>query len=177
MAPIRVKWDPEILAGGFRPSSIFDEAEVSTTTAPVDVVGVQSAAAAVNPAHNLSTGVNALVEGFVDRVVALATNTTASTTMAPVMSSVGVTNISTTASPARNISVGIHKIVAETVRRVVDLNNHSTTSTPATSLTTPSWTTTTPNTILRRAVEKVATRPEVAVEHVRFIFVIIIIEL
>ena len=81
MAPIRVKWDPEVLAAGFRPSSIFDEAEASnitasTITAPVDVVGAQSTAAAAHPAHNVTGVLNALVRETVRQVVAITTNTT-----------------------------------------------------------------------------------------------------
>ena len=83
MAPIKIKWDPEILAAGFRPSSIFDEVEANTTatatdaTATVDVVGVQSAAAAVNPAHNVTV---AAIREAMERVVALVVNTTTSLT-------------------------------------------------------------------------------------------------
>ena len=158
MAPIRVKWDPEILAEGFHPSSIFDEVEANVT---------------------MASTIMAPVVDIVDRVVALVSNTTttplantsiSSTTTAPA----GVVFTGTTASPAANITAGLHKIMAETVRRVVDLTNNSTTSTPAISLTTPSWTITTPSTILKRAVEKVTTRPEVAVEHVSIFYIYVI---
>ena len=130
MAPIRVKWDPEILAGGFHPSSIFDEAEAtvnlaSTTTVPADVV---------------STG--------------------------------------TTVRPAVNITAVLTDLAGEMVRRVADLATNSiTTPIPTTTLTTPSWSTTTPSTILKRAVEKVATRPEVAVEHVSIVYTYVMLKL
>ena len=62
MAPIRIKWDPEILEGGFRPSSIFDEAEAtvnlaSTTMAPVlDIVDAGHVNMKASPAHNINGG-------------------------------------------------------------------------------------------------------------------------
>ena len=83
MAPIKIKWDPEILAGGFRPSSIFDGV-ANNTTAPATIVGVQSAAASVNPAHritgvlspadNTTSGLTILVEEVARRVADLATS-------------------------------------------------------------------------------------------------------
>ena len=82
MAPIRVKWDPEILAAGFRPSSIFDGLEAdnttaSTTTAPViPSVGDQDVAVMASPAKNISTGLATLVEEMARRVADLATNLT-----------------------------------------------------------------------------------------------------
>ena len=86
MAPIRVIWDPEILAGGFHPSSIFDEVEANYTTAPVTPsVGDRDVAVTASPAHNLTVGLNALVKDVVERVVALAVNaTTSGTTTTPI---------------------------------------------------------------------------------------------
>ena len=86
MASIRIKWDPEILADGFVPSSIFDEAEaintmVSTTMVPVGVVNVQSTAAAAHPVHNATAGLSALVEEMVKTVADLATNLTTTSTL------------------------------------------------------------------------------------------------
>ena len=81
MAPIRVKWDPEILAAGFRPSSIFDEV-VDNITAPVTTVpvmpsvGDQDVAVTASPARNISTGLATLVEEMARRVVDIATNIT-----------------------------------------------------------------------------------------------------
>ena len=131
MAPIKIKWDPEILAAGFRPSSIFDEMEagnittVAATDAPatVDVVGVQSAAAAVDPAHNVTV---AAIREAMERVVALVVNSTTTTT----------TPSSTVLAP----------------------------SWTTTTTTTPGWTT--PTTI-QRAVERMASQPEVVVAQVR----------
>ena len=81
MAPIKIQWDPEILAAGFRPSSIFDEAEANTTmastsSAPVDVVGAQSTVATAHPAHNVTGVLNDLAKELAERVVALVVNTT-----------------------------------------------------------------------------------------------------
>ena len=81
MAPIKIKWDPEILAAGFRPSTIFDEMEagnstiVAATDAPatVDVAGVQSAVATVDPVRNVTV---AAIREAMERVVALVVNTT-----------------------------------------------------------------------------------------------------
>ena len=133
MAPIRVIWDPEILAEGFRPSSIFDEAEgvfnttASSISAPVDVVGAQSTAAAAHPAHNVTGG-----------------------------------------SSSVNITEELGTIVREAVRRVVD--TITTTPVPTTTLA-PSWSTT--STTIKRAVERATFRPEVIVEHVSIIFIMI----
>ena len=86
MAPIKIKWDPEILAGGFRPSTIFDEAEAinttaSTTMVPVGIVDVQSTAAAAHPVHNATAGLSALVEEMVKTVADLTTNLTTTSTL------------------------------------------------------------------------------------------------
>ena len=113
MAPIHIKWDPEILAGGFRPSSIFDEAEVfnttmaSTSTAPVDVVGVQSTAAAAHPAHNVTAVLNAFVGDVVERVVALAVNTTTSVT-------------TTTPAPPTTFPAPLWTTTSTTIKRAVE---------------------------------------------------------
>ena len=66
MAPIRVKWDPEILAAGFRPSSIFDE--VANMTAPVNMTA--------SPALNFTQGLETLVKEAMGRVADLVANTT-----------------------------------------------------------------------------------------------------
>ena len=149
MAPIRVKWDPEILAGGFHPSSIFDEVEAINITAPVTTM--------------------APVLDLVDRVVALAINTTVSaitttpvTITVPTISApvdpVGVQSaaasvnpahrITGVLSPADNTTSGLTILVEEVARRVADLaTSFSTTPTPTT-------------------VERVTMTPKVAVEHV-----------
>ena len=80
MAPIKIKGDPEILAAGFRPSSIFDEMEAQNTTAPIHSVGDRDVAVTASPAVNITAGLNALVRDVVERVVALAVNTTTSVT-------------------------------------------------------------------------------------------------
>ena len=136
MAPINIKWDPEILAGGFRPSSIFDEAEAPnittafTTMAPVSIVGVQSTAAAANPAHNLTVAANL----------------------------------------ASNITEGLATLAKEMVRQVADLVTNPTTI-PSTTASPGSWATITTTT--RRAVERVTPGPEILVEHVSIIFIMI----
>ena len=155
MAPIRVKWDPEILAGGFHPSSIFDEVAINTTA---------------HPAANITAGLKTLAEEVARQVATFATNLT---TTAPVSDSTG-----TTVSPAPNITAGLTDSAEEVVRRVADLaTSFITTPTPTTTPTTPSWPTTTPTSILRRVVEKVATRPEVAVEHVRNFYIYVVYKL
>ena len=103
MAPIRVKWDPEILAGGFHPSSIFDEVVYNTTAPVTPSMGDQDVAVTASPAVNITAGLNALVRDVVERVVALAVNTTTSvttTTTTPFLttttSTVTTTTITTT---------------------------------------------------------------------------------
>ena len=96
MAPIKIKWDPEILAAGFRPSSIFDEWEANTTmasisSAPVDVVGAQSTVAAAHPAHNVTGVLNDLVREVVRQMVDITTTTTTTTTTAPIATSTTTT--------------------------------------------------------------------------------------
>ena len=120
MAPIRVKWDPEILAAGFRPSSIFDEVEAENMTVPVNTTA--------SPALNVTGVINTVVRDTVDRVVALVVNTT----VAPI----------TTLRPVQS----------------------------GQSTATPSWSSTSPTTFIKRAVERVALTPEVAVEHVSIIY-------
>ena len=169
MAPIKIKWDPEILAAGFRPSSIFDEAEVSTmassSSAPVDVVGAQSTAAAAHPAHNVTGVLNTLVKDAVERVVALVVNTTASVATPPSTTSiapvdvVGVQSAAAAVNPAHNLSTGVNALVEDAVRRVVALVSNTTTSMTTTSPTTTSTT-------FKRAVERT---PEIMVEHVSII--------
>ena len=48
--------------GTERGGPVVSSDSTTDTMAPVDVVGMQSAAAAVNPAHNLSTGSHSLGE-------------------------------------------------------------------------------------------------------------------
>ena len=129
MAPFKIQWDPEVLEDGFHPSSIFDEV-ATTTTAPVDVdvVGVQSTAAAANPAHNVTTVLESLVEEMVRQVADLATNPT------------------TTPIPS---------------------------TTTTTSTTTPSRYTTA-TTIIRRAVDTAAQKPEIVAESVSIFFIFIV---
>ena len=176
MAPIRVKWDPEILAAGFRPSSIFDglEADNTTVSAPVDVVGAQSTVAAAHPAHNVTGVLNDLARDAMERVVTLAVNSTTSmtttspiiprstTTIAPV-DVVGVQSAAAAVNPAHNLSTGVNALVEDAVRRVVALVSNTTT--PMT--TTPPTTT---STTFKRAVERT---PEIMVEHVSIIFIMI----
>ena len=162
MAHIHIKWDPEILAGGFRPSSIFDEAEATV---------------------NMASTTMAPVLDIVDRVVALVINTTTTPLVNTSVSSTitapaDVVSTGTTVRPAANITAGLTDLAGKMVTRVADLvTTFVTTPTPTTTLTTPSWSTTTPSTILKRAVEKVATRPEVAVEHVSIVYTYVMLKL
>ena len=153
MAPIRVKWDPEILAAGFRPSSIFDGLEADNTTASTSAASVTIDHVDVaNPAFNITAGLNTIVRDAVERVVALAVNTTTTTTTAPV----------------------INTLVKESMERVVDLVAN-TTMPPTTTFQSftpvaPSWSSTTPTTIPKRTVERTDMIPEIAVGHVSMIY-------
>ena len=99
MAPIRVKWDPEILAAGFRPSSIFDEVDTNVT-APVSPVDAVHDNMTGSPAQNFTQGLETLVKEVMERVADLVANTT----MPPTTTSTSPTTIApswtTTKSPA-----------------------------------------------------------------------------
>ena len=115
MAPIRVKWDPEILAAGFRPSSIFDDVEALNTTAPIHSVGGQDVAVTASPAVNITAGLNALVRDVVERVVALAVNTTTPVTTTTTSTTTIVPSWTTTTSPAL-----LWTTTPTTIRRAVE---------------------------------------------------------
>ena len=155
MAPIRVKWDPEILADGFVPSSIFDEV-AQNITGPVNMT--------VSPANNFTLGLETLVEGAVRKVADFATSsTTMSSTTAP------VDVAESTVSPAVSSTAGLSDLVREAVRQVVAIATNSTPA-PATMSSPPSWATTTLTTIPKRTVERTALQPEVVAVQVRIIF-------
>ena len=163
MAPIRVKWDPEILAAGFRPTSIFDEVEATNMTAPVNMTA--------SPA---SEGLETLVGEVMRQVADLATSSTTTTTTTAPVDVAGMQSTAAAAHPARNVTGVINTLMRDAVDRVVALVVNTTvppTTTPL-SITpvAPSWSPTTPTTTIKRAVERAAATPEIALEHVSIIY-------
>ena len=148
------------MAAGFHPSSIFDEV-ATNTTAPVNTVDDQDAVVTANPAANITAGLETLAEEVARYVATFATNLT---TTAPV-------DAATMVSPAVSTTAGLNDLVREAVSRVVASIN-TTTPTPITTGSPASWATTNITT-LKRAVERAAMKPEVAVDHVSIIIIFI----
>ena len=166
MAPIRIKWDPEILEGGYIPSSIFDELEANVTMASTTM---------------------APVERVVERVVALVANTitplintttTVSTITAPATVA-GTQNTTEMAFLAHNIagvnSTVVKDVVKKAAAMVLNITAPVTTTPPITTTITSSSGIYDTTTILPREVDHVAWRPEAGMVQVVIIFIVSII--